>query len=232
MASQLGLHLARKPGATVGHGEQDPRDGELWIELRLDEVDRAEELRETFEGVVLGLDGNDRPVGRGERVDRERPEGRRTVQKHVRVRVECPDERVGEVSLSAVSARQLDGRGCEVALRHHDVEVLERSRLRELRQGDAVEKVVRGRAVRPHSQPGRRVRLWVEIDEKHALARLGEAGAQVDSSRRLSDAAFLVRNGVDPCGHVARLETSPARVAACVNRRRPTSAKARTLSGT
>src|SRR5688572_33088831 len=88
--SQLRLDLRRQPCTAVGHREQDARDGELWIQLTLDEIDRAEELRETLERVVLRLDGDDRASGRGERIHRQRAERRRTVEEHVRVRIERP----------------------------------------------------------------------------------------------------------------------------------------------
>ena len=77
---------------------------------------------------------------------------------------------------------------------------------------DAVEQVVRRGAVRAHAEPGGRVRLRVEIDEQHALARLGEAGADVDGGRRLPDAALLVRDCVDPGGHARRLAAAAGRL--------------------
>jgi hypothetical protein len=43
--------------------------------------------------------------------------------------------------------------------------------------------------------------LRVEVDEQNALARLGEARADVYSGRRLADAALLVRDCVDARRH-------------------------------
>ena len=57
------------------------------------------------------------------------------------------------------------------------------------------------RAVRSDSEPRARVRLRVEVDQEHAFAGLGEAGADVHGGRRLPDAALLVRHCVDPGGH-------------------------------
>jgi hypothetical protein len=39
---------------------------------------------------------------------------------------------------------------------------------------------------------GRRVALRIEIDQQHALTDLGETGREIDSRRRLADAALLV----------------------------------------
>ena len=102
----------------------------------------------------------------------------------------------------------MDGRGRELGLRRHEVEVRERARDRELAQRDPVEQVERRVAVRAASETRRRVRLRVEIDEQAPLARLREARGEVDGGRRLADAALLVRNGDDPGAHRVRLASA------------------------
>ena len=99
----------------------------------------------------------------------------------------------------AFAGRELDSRGCEIALRHDDVEVRER-RASRLLQRHAVEQVVRRDAVRTEAEPGRSVRLQVRVDQRHALTRLGQAGADVHGGRRLPDAALLVGDRVDQAG--------------------------------
>ncbi len=47
------------------------------VEVRLDELDVAQELPDTFECVVLALDGYENFLRRDERVDREQTERRR-----------------------------------------------------------------------------------------------------------------------------------------------------------
>ena len=74
----------------------------------------------------------------------------------------------------------------------------------ELRERRAVEQVVARGAVRAHAEPGGRVRLRVEVDDERPLAGLREARGEVDRSRRLADAALLIRKRVDP-GHAAIL---------------------------
>ena len=64
-------------------------------------------------------------------------------------------------------------------------------------------------AVRAPSEPGRRVRLRVEIDEEAALSRLGKARGEVDRGGRLADAALLVRDRVDPGCHGVTVPAGP-----------------------
>ncbi len=47
-------------------------------------------------------------------------------------------------------------------------------------------------------ETGRRVALWIEVDEQSALSTFGNPSAQIDRSRRFSNAAFLIRNAQDP----------------------------------
>jgi hypothetical protein len=58
----------------------------------------------------------------------------------------------------------------------------------------------RGDAVRPLFSPDSRS-PGGQIDEETALARLGQAGGEVDGRRRLADAALLVCDRVDAGGH-------------------------------
>ena len=55
------------------------RDLELGIEVGLHQVDVAEQLAETLEGVVLALDRNDHLAGGGQTVDGQQTERRRAV---------------------------------------------------------------------------------------------------------------------------------------------------------
>ena len=77
----------------------------------------------------------------------------------------------------------------------------------------AVEQVVARRAVRALAEPGRRVRLRVEIDDEHLLTRLGETGGEVDGCRRLADAALLVREREDRAGHAVHCPRAGGRSA-------------------
>src|SRR4051794_22821102 len=143
-----------------------------------------------------------------ERVHRERAERGRTVEEDEVVLRRAGGEGFGEVALSRRSAlRELDDGARELRLRRHQVEVRELRVLCELRKGRAVEEVVARRAVRAHPEAGRRVCLRIEIDDERALAGLRKAGGEVDGSRRLPDAALLIRKRVDP-GHAAIVATA------------------------
>ena len=140
VTTELLLDLRRKPGSAVDHREQDPGHGEPRVEARLDEVDRAEKLRQSLERVVLGLHRDDHAVGSCEGVHGQRPKRRRAVEKDERVRVsrglvEC----VGEVPLPALERRELYRGGRELWLGGDEIEVRERGRLRKVGKGDAVE---------------------------------------------------------------------------------------------
>ena len=113
-------------------------------------------------------------------------------------------ERAREEALAVVAPRELDRGAGELGLGRDQEEVRERGRLRELADGDAVEQVVAGGAVRPHPEPRGRVRLRVEVDDERALTGLGEARGEVDGGRRLADAALLVRERIDLPAIVAR----------------------------
>ena len=102
---------------------------------------------------------------------------------------------------------ELDCGAGEGGLRGHELQVPEPGRPGDLGDRRAVQEVVARRPVRLLAQTGGGVRLRVEIDQQRPLARLGEAGREVDGGRRLADAALLVRDRVDGAGHAASLET-------------------------
>ena len=156
-----------------------------------------EELRQAFERVVLRLHRHEHAVGRGERVDRQRPERRRAIEEDEVVAVGAGGESLGEIPLAVGAARELDHGAREIRLRGNEVEIRERGRMNELGKRRAVEEVIARRSVRAHPKPRGRVRLRIEVDHERALAGLGQAGGEVDGGRRFPDTAFLVRNGVD-----------------------------------
>ena len=66
--------LGREPRPAVVHGEQDRREAQVGVQVLLDELDVAQQLREAFERVVLALDRNQHLACRDERVDRQQAE--------------------------------------------------------------------------------------------------------------------------------------------------------------
>jgi len=200
MPAHLLLDLGGETGAAVEHREEHAADGEVRVEAKPNQLDRLHELGEPLERVVLRLHRHENTVGGGERVHRQRPERGRTVEEDEVVLVGPRRERLGEVALVVVATGELDDRARELGLCRNEVEVLERGVLDELGERSAVEEVVARRSVRAHPEPGRRVGLRVEVDDERTLAGLRKAGGKIDGGRRLTDAALLVRESVDP-GH-------------------------------
>src|ERR1700753_708140 len=81
---QLGLDVLGQSGALVVHGYEQAGDLEARVELAADAVPRLEELHETLERQVLGLDRNYDAVGGYQGVDRDRAERGRTVEEGAR----------------------------------------------------------------------------------------------------------------------------------------------------
>ena len=118
-------------------------------------------------------------------------------------------ERVGEVALSALECGEVHGRGGELGLGGHDVEVRDGSSVDELAERRAVEEIEGRVAVGTQSEPRGGVRLGVEVDDQTPLAGLGQAGGEVDGRRGLADAALLIRDRVDPGRHRPTVATQP-----------------------
>ena len=158
-----------------------PANPSLRVQPGLDELDRAEQLREPLERVVLGLHRHDHPVGGGERIDGQRAERRRTVEEDEAVALTRAGERALQVALPVLVARELDRHAGEVVLGGDELEIPEAGRPRDLRDRRTVEQVVARDAVRVLAEPRGGVRLWVEVDEQRPLARLRKAGRKVEA---------------------------------------------------
>jgi predicted amidohydrolase len=72
-------HLQRQPGSAVVHGQHNPTNTELGIQICPDQFDVPKQLSETLERVVLALDWDQQFVGGGKGVHREQSQRRRAV---------------------------------------------------------------------------------------------------------------------------------------------------------
>src|SRR5205807_2175828 len=124
-----------------------------------------------------------------------------------------------EVALAVPAAGELDDGASEVGLRRDEIEVREPGRPRQTLERRSVQEVVARASVRALAEPGGRVRLRVEVDDERPLARLGEAGGEVDRGRRLPDAALLVRERVDRPRHASKAIQARGRFLATPGRR-------------
>ena len=78
-----GADFLRIVRAGIHHGQKDPFDPQLRIDLPLDLVDGLKQLLQAFCRQIIGLHGNEYLVGSGQCIDRKHSEGRHTVQQDV-----------------------------------------------------------------------------------------------------------------------------------------------------
>jgi hypothetical protein len=89
----------------------------------------------------------------------------------------------------------------EIHGRRHDVQVRDHSRQGGIADCSFTGEHVIGRKapVAPvDSEPGRRIALWIAINDQNGLAGCREGGPEIDGGRRFSNAALLVGDGQDP----------------------------------
>src|SRR5215210_2341625 len=108
-------HLVGQVGARVEHREEHPSHLEIWIQFFPHHPYALHELREPLQGVVLALYGDEDLVRRGQRVEREQVERRRTIEEHhvVRIRRQLLQGPL-ELELPSQTGHQLDLRTHEV----------------------------------------------------------------------------------------------------------------------
>ena len=82
MGPHLVCHLFSKLRPGVVHGEHDGRDFQPFVQIRLDQVNIAQQLPETLQCVVLALDGDQYLVGGSQSVDGDEPERRWAVDQN------------------------------------------------------------------------------------------------------------------------------------------------------
>ena len=216
--ANLALDVARQARAPVVHRQQHAGDRQPRVELALHQRERVEQAGEALEREVLGLDRHDHPVGRDQGVDRQRAERRRAVEDHVRRLVAQRCERLAQARLGPGLARQLHVRRGEVRAGRQQAQVRDVGRDERLARADApAEHVVDARRSDIFENPSPTVALACASTSTRivAIARLGDAGRDVDRRRRLADPALLVRDGVDRSHRRWNLATGPVRAASC-----------------
>ena len=183
--------------------------------LLRDELDVAQELAQTLEGVVLALDRHQHLAGRGQAVDRQQAERGRAVDEHEVVVVEDRLEGPAEAQLPAEGRHQLDLGAGQVEAGGRDEQVAHGGRLDAVLEGDVVQHDVVHRRLEVagvDAQAGAGVALGIEVDDQRPVAEVGQAGAEVHGGRGLAHAALLVGDRQDPrerthrCSGVRRLD--------------------------
>jgi hypothetical protein len=190
-------HLGGQAGAGVEHRQHDPEYVEPRIQRARHQVERAPELAEPLERVVLTLDGDDDGVRRGEAVDGEEAERRRAVEQDVVVLGERGLQAGLQPALAGQLTDQLDLGPGEIHSRRHNPQVFHPGFHSDLGDWAPVrEAVVHAprKALLVNTQPAGRVALWIHIHEQHPPALGGEACPEVDGGGGLADAALLIHN--------------------------------------
>ena len=208
MLTHLTGDLGRKTGACVVHREQNRADLEGGIELGGDQAHRAQQLPQTFEGVVLALDRDEDLVRTHQRVQGEKAQARRAVDKHIvqaavggLVVIEVGADRAPKLVLARHHRHELDlgtgqiegGGGAPEALdlgHRHD----------RIGERDAIdEDVVHARDldVVIDSKGRRGVSLRVEVDHEHRKPLQRKGCREIDRRCGLADATLLVRHRDD-----------------------------------
>src|SRR5882762_734473 len=182
--------------ARVVHRQQHPFNRERGIEIALHELHGVEELRETFERVVLALNRDDHAVGGRQHVQREEAERRRAVDDHIAVLVPQIPQGLAHARLAGALIHELELGAHQVLRRGDDIEIRE-VHVREARLGQrrAVDERLVERladAIALDTDAARRVALRIGVDEQRLALGRRERGRKVYGSRRLADAAFLV----------------------------------------
>ena len=133
--------VRREPGPAVDHRQDHAADREPRVQPRADELDRADQLRQPLERVVLGLHRDEHAVRGRQRVDGQRAEGGRAVDEDEPVGLAGLREAFGQVTLAVRPARELDRGARQFRLRRHQLQVLETRRSDQPLELDPVEQV-------------------------------------------------------------------------------------------
>src|SRR4030095_15876857 len=117
-----GPALARKAGSDVIHGENDALDLQVRIEPFPNQADSLDDVGQPLHRVVLALEGNEGGVSRGQGIQGEQTQGRRTIDDHVIVRVAQRLDRSLEPDFALLLADQLDLGSNQIDVRGNNVE--------------------------------------------------------------------------------------------------------------
>ncbi len=173
--------------------------------MSLDQLDRAQQLLEPLQGVVLALDG-DEHLGRGHQgVQGEQAQRRRAVDDDV-IQAGCvvAGDRPGQPGFPRHQRNQLDLRSRQVDGRRRAQQPRDAFHLPDdLGQWLIVDQDVvhrRGADAVVHVERGGRVPLRIEVDHQDAGSVQGQGGRDVDRRGGLADASLLVGDRHDPAG--------------------------------
>src|SRR4029079_6936518 len=162
--------LLREIGSIVVHRHDDPFDLKSRIQSLPDTVESLRKLRYSLEPQVLALNGNEDRISRGERVERQEPEGRRTIDQNVLIPLPGEGQEPFEPKLAAFDTGELDFGSDQLTISGDQGEVGEASNLnRDVGQGRLAGQCVIQRStlrILGKAQGAGRIGLGIGIDEQ------------------------------------------------------------------
>ena len=208
------LQRGARVDGRLAHGEQEAQDAQAGVEELLHFFDGLGQLDDAVQFEVARRDHHQRLLGGGQGVDRQPGQRRRTVDEQVVVARLDRFQLLAQPGFTVVAGRgqlqigvgQQDVRGDDVELGDSGLVDAQRLAL----QDGAVQGLVGLQAGVIRQQHFGGVGLAVGVDQQHALALLGQAGAERDGGGGFAGAAFLRGDG---CNHrLVNLRQSRIRV--------------------
>ena len=198
MALQLVEYLIGKTQAGIVHGEQKSFNFQVGIKFGFYDPDGVEELADSLQCEIFGLNGNNDGIGRGERIDSDQPQRRRTVDEHKIIIVAHLCKQAFEYFLALRLVDKFELGADKVDARADKVELVDASMFFGYAKRIVVEKSFldrRGHFFRIDAQSRSGVCLRVGIDDERRFSERCQRGRKVDGGGRFSDTAFLICNG-------------------------------------
>ena len=187
-------YLHREVVAQGEHREHHALDVQIGVVLFADGLEGADELRQTFQRIILALHRDQHTVAGAQTVQGEQVQAGRAVDEDEVIVLLHPGQRLAQ---AALAARQVDhfqaGTGqTGVGTDHIGAELGFADGLGG--GGPANEHLVGAALHAPlgDAVAGGGVALGVQVHDEHLFAQSRHAGGQVDGGRGLADAAFLV----------------------------------------
>src|ERR1051326_1524177 len=191
MLADLVGDLVREVVPDIEHREQDAFEMEAGVQLALDELDRLEERREPFERVVLALQRHEDGIGRGERVQREQAERRRTVEQYEIEFLLYALKNFSQARFALLERDQLDLGAGQIARRRRDEKERQLGLPQNVRQRRLADqrmiKTLPGASGALKAETRSAVPLRVDINQERALFRDRERGGEINGGGRLAD---------------------------------------------
>ena len=200
MPLQLFIYLICETQTGIVHRKQESFDFERRVETAFDDSDGVEELADTLESKILGLDGYDDRIGGSEGVYSNEAERRRAVDDYEIVLVFDRGQHCLEHTLAIGLAYKLNLGAGQINARADKEQTVHASRHFRPFERITVDHtfIYRGghcTGVDSVSRSG--IRLRVGIDNQHLLTFGGERGREVDCSCGFAYATFLIGYGYD-----------------------------------